>query len=122
MAFPQTLTVDGTTWNRESCSDGWVYRVTGINNPHVTIHGVSDDFYWWKSSSGEFHLRYSSAGSLWEFKRGEPYRAPRAWSVPEGDPLQAPNQMVRFPGGDVEIGTHDRRAAYDNERLVSKTG
>ena len=28
----------------------------------------------------------------------------------------APGDMVRFPGGPVEIGTDDRSAAYDNER------
>ena len=29
---------------------------------------------------------------------------------------RAPGEMVRFPGGTVEIGTDDRTAAYDNER------
>jgi len=43
------------------------------------------------------------------------YRAPRGWEVPE--PRWAPAaEMVRFPGGEVEIGTADRTAAYDNER------
>lgn len=43
------------------------------------------------------------------------YRAPRGWSVPE--PRWTPAaEMVVFPGGEVEIGTADRSAAYDNER------
>jgi iron(II)-dependent oxidoreductase len=43
------------------------------------------------------------------------YRAPRAWSVPE--PRWTPREeMASFPGGEVEIGTADRSAAYDNER------
>ncbi|HEX7238993.1 MAG TPA: ergothioneine biosynthesis protein EgtB [Longimicrobiaceae bacterium] len=49
-----------------------------------------------------------------QLKGGEPYRAPRGWTVPE--PRWAPEGMVRFPGGEVEIGTADRSAAYDNER------
>ena len=52
-----------------------------------------------------------------QLKQGEPYTplarlepAPRPASPP------APGEMVRFPGGLVEIGTDDRSAAYDNER------
>jgi iron(II)-dependent oxidoreductase len=43
------------------------------------------------------------------------YRAPRGWDAPEPG-WAAPAEMVRFPGGEVEIGTADRSAAYDNER------
>jgi iron(II)-dependent oxidoreductase len=43
------------------------------------------------------------------------YRAPRGWDVPEPR-WTAEAEMVRFPGGRVEIGTADRTAAYDNER------
>jgi len=49
-----------------------------------------------------------------QLKGGEPYRAPRARAVPA--PRWRPSGMVRFPGGEVEIGTDDRSAAYDNER------
>jgi len=52
-----------------------------------------------------------------QLKQGEPYTplarlepAPRPASPP------APGEMVRFPGGLVELGTDDRSAAYDNER------
>lgn len=49
-----------------------------------------------------------------QLKRGEPYRAPRAYAFGPG---AAPaSEMVRFPGGRVVIGTDDRAAAYDNER------
>ncbi|MBV9773305.1 MAG: ergothioneine biosynthesis protein EgtB, partial [Gemmatimonadetes bacterium] len=42
------------------------------------------------------------------------YRAPRARAF--GEPAWTPSGMVRFPGGEVENGTDDRSAAYDNER------
>jgi iron(II)-dependent oxidoreductase len=51
-----------------------------------------------------------------QLKRGEPYRAPRAYTVPEPRIHVAVGSMVRFPGGEVPIGTNDRRVAYDNER------
>jgi iron(II)-dependent oxidoreductase len=54
-----------------------------------------------------------------QLKRGEPYRAPRAWTVPDAtgtSPSGSVGSMVRFPGGDVPIGTDDRSTAYDNER------
>lgn len=51
-----------------------------------------------------------------QLKQGEPYRAPRAMVPPAGGAIVAPGAMVRFPGGEVEIGTDDRIVAYDNER------
>jgi iron(II)-dependent oxidoreductase len=53
-----------------------------------------------------------------QLKQGEPYPAPRAASAPQPSLDLEPGAMVRFPGGEVEIGTHDRSAAYDNERPV----
>ncbi|MGI9181285.1 MAG: ergothioneine biosynthesis protein EgtB [Longimicrobiaceae bacterium] len=49
-----------------------------------------------------------------QLKEDSPYRAPRAMAPPE--PQSSPGGMVRFPGGEVSIGTDDRSAAYDNER------
>ncbi|MEO8199593.1 MAG: ergothioneine biosynthesis protein EgtB [Gemmatimonadota bacterium] len=57
-----------------------------------------------------------------QLKRGEPYRAPRLRNLPPGQPIDAESacdpygNMVRFPGGVVELGTDDRSVAYDNER------
>ncbi len=51
-----------------------------------------------------------------QLKLGAPYRAPRAYRSPRPAVLPAPGAMVRFPGGDVPIGTDDRADAYDNER------
>ena len=57
-----------------------------------------------------------------QLKTGEPYHAPRAFPLPPGRPIPAEaacdphGDMVRFPGGTVELGTDDRSAAYDNER------
>jgi iron(II)-dependent oxidoreductase len=50
-----------------------------------------------------------------QLKRGEPYHPVHRPSVPGGQPFAA--DMIRFPGGRVRLGTDDRRAAYDNERL-----
>jgi iron(II)-dependent oxidoreductase len=55
-----------------------------------------------------------------QLKQGAPYR-PLARLEPGGDApadagVAARAEMVRFPGGRVEIGTGDRSAAYDNER------
>ncbi len=49
-----------------------------------------------------------------QLKQGVPYAAPRARAQPAA-PAPLPD-MVRFPGGQVTIGTDDTRAAYDNER------
>jgi len=73
-----------------------------------------------------------------QLKKGAPYRAPRRMEIedPEGAGGRAGSPstsleargaaagsgesgeaaMVRFPGGEVEIGTDDRSEAYDNER------
>ena len=52
-----------------------------------------------------------------KLKTGEPYRAPRAVLPPPGQPVRGTRDgMVRFPGGEVEIGSDDRGGAYDNER------
>jgi iron(II)-dependent oxidoreductase len=51
-----------------------------------------------------------------QLKQGAPYAAPRAYTLPPGLRLAPPRTMVRFPGGEVTIGTTDRHEAYDNER------
>jgi iron(II)-dependent oxidoreductase len=49
-----------------------------------------------------------------QLKQGRPYRPVRRAELPAS--AAVPGDMVRFPGGAVEIGTDDRSAAYDNER------
>jgi iron(II)-dependent oxidoreductase len=51
-----------------------------------------------------------------QLKQGAPHRARREYSVPAGPRWMVGAEMVRFPGGLVEIGTDDRAVAYDNER------
>ncbi len=55
-----------------------------------------------------------------QLKRGRPYPPVARFDAPaEGLASTVPagrGSMVRFPGGEVEIGTDDRSAAYDNER------
>jgi len=53
-----------------------------------------------------------------QLKRGAPH-SPLTRVAPDtgtGRLPAAPGEMVRFPGGRVEIGTDDRSTAYDNER------
>jgi len=49
-----------------------------------------------------------------QLKQGEPYHPVGRRALPARE--LEPNGMVRFDGGEVPIGTEDRRAAYDNER------
>jgi iron(II)-dependent oxidoreductase len=53
-----------------------------------------------------------------QLKRGAPYVPLLRLAPGSGAPgrTATPGEMVRFPGGVVEIGTGDRAAAYDNER------
>lgn len=50
-----------------------------------------------------------------QLKRGAPYSPRERLTLPQG-PEPVGEGMVRFPGGEVTIGTMDRSAAYDNER------
>ncbi|MDX1494083.1 MAG: ergothioneine biosynthesis protein EgtB [Longimicrobiales bacterium] len=52
-----------------------------------------------------------------QLKQGERYAAPRSLAAPEASAdAPPPGTMVRFPGGDVIVGTDDLSVAYDNER------
>jgi iron(II)-dependent oxidoreductase len=53
-----------------------------------------------------------------QLKRGRPYSPTDRFETPGGigDTVIKQDDMVKFPGGLVEIGTDDRSAAYDNER------
>lgn len=52
-----------------------------------------------------------------QLKLGTPYSPPVRLELPSAPADRAaPGDMVRFPGGAVEIGTDDRSEAYDNER------
>ncbi|HEU4588955.1 MAG TPA: ergothioneine biosynthesis protein EgtB [Gemmatimonadales bacterium] len=51
-----------------------------------------------------------------QLKQGAPYVPLERRSLPSKQSGIAPGAMVRFPGGDVLIGTDDRASAYDNER------
>jgi len=54
-----------------------------------------------------------------QLKRGRPYSPAARFSLPsapQGTLQTGRGNMARFPGGPVVIGTHDRSAAYDNER------
>ncbi|MFN8583264.1 MAG: ergothioneine biosynthesis protein EgtB [Gemmatimonadaceae bacterium] len=50
-----------------------------------------------------------------QLKKGAPYPTSDRRALPS-TPLHQVGGMVRFPGGEVTIGTNDRRVAYDNER------
>jgi iron(II)-dependent oxidoreductase len=61
-----------------------------------------------------------------QLKQGEPYRPARRVQLPKPQPITVESacdprgNMVRFPGGTVEIGTEDRSEAYDNERPLHR--
>ena len=50
-----------------------------------------------------------------QLKQGSPYTPVERFASPV-DRAAIPRDMLRFPGGAVDIGTDDRSAAYDNER------
>jgi iron(II)-dependent oxidoreductase len=52
-----------------------------------------------------------------QLKRGRPYSPALRFPTPD-ERKSARSDMVRFPGGTVEIGTDDRSVAYDNERCL----
>ena len=51
-----------------------------------------------------------------QLKQGSPYVPVERRPLPVCRSVAEPGAMVRFPGGDVRLGTDDRSAAYDNER------
>ena len=51
-----------------------------------------------------------------QLKQGAAYAPVTRRPLPSGRPVVAPGAMVGFPGGEVSLGTDDRRWAYDNER------
>jgi iron(II)-dependent oxidoreductase len=51
-----------------------------------------------------------------QLKTGEPYAPRERRELPAGRAIADPGAMVRFRGGEVEIGTNDRTISYDNER------
>ena len=51
-----------------------------------------------------------------QLKQGSPYVPVERSPLPVCRSVAEPGAMVRFPGGDVRLGTDDRSAAYDNER------
>lgn len=72
MPFPSSIVVGTETWSRETCSDGFVYRVTGIQNPHITIHGASDDKFRDWTSYPVYHVIFGT-GDIHEYIRDEVY-------------------------------------------------
>jgi len=50
-----------------------------------------------------------------QLKQGAPYTPLQRFACPAGR-AEISRDMVRFPGGALDIGTDDRSAAYDNER------
>lgn len=51
-----------------------------------------------------------------QLKTGQPYVPADRREPPTPAAIFPTGRMVRFPGGDVTVGTDDRSAAYDNER------
>ncbi|MDQ3521365.1 MAG: ergothioneine biosynthesis protein EgtB [Gemmatimonadota bacterium] len=83
----------------------------------VDLHGndplLRDGYVYHMVAQHEYQHNETILQTL-QLKKGEPYHPAQRVSVPE--PTIRPAGMVRFSGGEVQIGTDDRSAAYDNER------
>lgn len=83
----------------------------------VDLHGddplLRDGYVYHMVAQHEYQHNETILQTL-QLKKGEPYHPARRATLPE--PAIRPAGMVHFPGGEVQIGTDDRSAAYDNER------
>ena len=75
---------------------------------------LADDFVFHLVAQHEYQHNETILQTL-QLKKGEPYPAPRMTAIPPA-PDDVPGGMVRFPGGEVVIGTDTAPGAYDNER------
>ena len=73
LAWPDTIQVRTVAmgalaaWHLEASNDGVVYRVTGVNNPHLTLHNVAVGPWQW-GQNADLHLR-AADGRLWDYVR-----------------------------------------------------
>lgn len=75
---------------------------------------LADDFVFHLVAQHEYQHDETILQTL-QLKQGAPYPAPRMTALPPA-PERRPDGMVRFPGGEVVIGTDTAPGAYDNER------
>lgn len=85
---------------------------TDLDSDHPLLR---DGFVYRMVAQHEYQHNETMLQTL-QLKRGAPYAAPREYRPPAPSMTFALDEMVRFPGGVVTLGTDDRSAAYDNER------
>lgn len=74
------------------------------------------DGYVYRMVAQHEHQHNETILATLQLKTGAPYTPARRRVLPEARWTAPRGEMVRFPGGDVEIGTDDAGTAYDNER------
>jgi iron(II)-dependent oxidoreductase len=88
-------------------------EATGLDDANPLLHG---GYVYRMVLQHEYQHNETILQTL-QLKLGSPYSPPGRFDLPSAPPGgTAAGEMVRFPGGTVEIGTDDRSAAYDNER------
>ena len=86
--------------------------ITDFDAPHPLLQ---DGYVYRMVLQHEYQHNETMLQTL-QLKQGRPYSPVLRFDIPEGPPARLSPAMVHFGGGEVEIGTDDRSAAYDNER------
>ncbi len=82
----------------------------------IESNELTRDGYVWRMVAQHEEQHQETILQTAQLKRGKPYApALRAEPAPVSRRI-SPGAMVRFPGGEITLGTDDRTAAYDNER------
>ena len=115
-----TLRLPGMAESREIMDEirGRVLGRLAINDFHPSNPLLRDGYVYNMVLQHEYQHNETILQTL-QLKRGRPYSPVVRFDVPRDSGAGAPvgrGTMLRFPGGEVEIGTDDRSAAYDNER------
>jgi iron(II)-dependent oxidoreductase len=114
------LRLPGMAESREIMDEirGRVLGRLAVNDFHPSNPLLRDGYVYNMVLQHEYQHNETILQTL-QLKRGRPYSPVARFDVPGDAGSGAPvgrGTMLRFPGGEVEIGTDDRSAAYDNER------
>ncbi|HWN19717.1 MAG TPA: ergothioneine biosynthesis protein EgtB [Gemmatimonadales bacterium] len=115
-----TLRLPGIDECREIMDEirGRVLGRLAVNDFHPSNPLLRDGYVYNMVLQHEYQHNETILQTL-QLKRGRPYSPVARFDLPADSGSTPPagrGTMLRFPGGEVEIGTNDRSAAYDNER------
>ena len=113
-------TLAGTIAHLTEVRERVLERLERVNFDHASP--LLQDGYVYRMVAQHEYQHNETMLQTMQLKHGEPYRAPRQWNAMEKSPstAMASGAMVRFPGGEIAIGTNDRSCAYDNERPMHR--